>query len=66
MPPDTVLDAWCKGYATARHHAQAVANPYPEGTRLAEVWARAREKSLDAAVLGLPSPPLQGPSRWGW
>ena len=64
MPRDTILDAWCKGYNTARDAAQSAENPYPEGTKLAEVWARARQKSLDAAVLGLPAPPLLAGYRW--
>ena len=66
MPRDTILDAWCKGYGTARDGEQARENPYPEGTKLAEVWARAREKGLDAAVLGLPAPPLHLGSCWRW
>ena len=64
MPRDTILDAWCKGYTTGRHQAPAVNNPYPEGTKLAEVWTRARQKSLDATVSGLPAPPLDAGYRW--
>ena len=45
MARDTVLDAWCKGYSAARDREQALANPYPEGTMLAEVWARARRRA---------------------
>ena len=64
MASDTILDAWCKGYATTRHREQVVENPYSEGTKLAGVWARARQKSLDAAVSGLPAPSLH--VRYGW
>jgi hypothetical protein len=64
MPRDTILDAWCKGYSAARDGEQVIENPYPEGTKLAEVWARAREKSLDAAISGLPVLPLQVGYRW--
>ena len=64
MARDTILDAWCKGYVTVRDGAQASENPYPEGTKLAEVWARARQKSLAAAASGLPAPPLHAGLRW--
>lgn len=66
MARDTILDAWCKGYTAAQDGAPVTQNPYPQGTKLAEVWARALQKCLDAQSTGLPAPPLVSGHRWGW
>ena len=58
MARDTILDAWCNGYGAAQDGAEGVENPYPQGTKLAEVWARARQKSLNTQAHGLPAPAL--------
>lgn len=58
MARDTILDAWCNGYAAAQDGAEGVENPYSQATKLAEVWARARQKSLNTRAHGLPAPAL--------
>ena len=58
MAQDTILDAWYNGYAAAQDRVEAVESPYPQGTKLAEVWARARQKSLNTQSVGLPATAL--------
>jgi len=58
MKRDTILDAWCNGYAAAHKGVSIANNPYPDQPRLSEVWARAWQKSRIAKTAGLPAPPL--------
>ena len=47
MAKDTVLDAWGKGLGAACKGALVTQNPYPEDTKLAEVWAKGWERAAN-------------------
>ena len=55
MTRDTVLDAWGKGIGAACGGAPIAENPYPAGTKLAEVWAKGWAR-VDQISHALPSP----------
>ena len=47
MASDTLMEAWGNGIRAAFEQTALTEIPYPEGTRLAEIWAKGWQRGVN-------------------